>query len=373
MTLRTLFTVLSCLFFYSSASFSSSEAIETEVIKINYKDQETLESDLKEVLSPVILTSVFDEVGSGKVSVQFINDYNFENPNSGPVEARNDDIGYTHGVKFEIYKNLAPQGYDNYYLLISYESQLHTNSDRPIEFQNDFRDVLYTNEEGFSQADVYFKEQNTIDFTIGKIKNQNAYYWKAGIGYIEINTTDTDRGILLSSLSQQKKYHRVMNERFGQKVREYNYLENPSKNKKSLLLKTEVGRDFSLYHKDSNRTYFRPSSNVLVTNIKGASYVSIASELGYEYEANSLSFFPHLKLSVRYDYQRYADSSVYKGYTFEAMIKTKYFATKLQYITPETNSPEYLNPLPINFKNRELSYPAIEPTIVFSIEGIIPD
>jgi hypothetical protein len=316
---------------------------------------------------------VFDEIGGGKVSIQFINDYNVEYPKSGPIEARNDDIGYTHGMKFDIYKNLAPQGYDNYYLLINYESQLHTNSDRPIEFQNDFRDVLYTNDEGFSQADVYFKEQNIINFTIGKIKNQNAYYWKAGIGYIEINTTDVDRGILLSSLTQQKRYHRVMNEKFEQKVREYNYLESPVGNKKSILIKSEVGRDFSLYRKNSNRGYFRPSSNVLLTNIKGATFLGLSGELGHEHQANRYSFFPHLKLSARFDYQRYSDSSLYKGYAFKATIKTKYLTTKLEYIIPKTNSPEYLNPLPINFKNRELSYPAIEPTIVFTIEGVIPD
>ncbi len=372
--LKSLYLILMGILFTGiSLQYSLAASQDSKIIRLNYSSAEELEKDLKPIVPQVLITPIFDEIENTTFVLQLVNDYDFKDPNEEPVLEKNDDIGFTHGYRIEIKKNLAPQGFDNYYLTISYESQLHTNSDTPEEFNNDYRDVIYLNDRGFWQADVFFKEQNLLEVVTGKIKAQDALYWKAGVGFIEINADDSDRPFLFSSIEHQRWLHESVNDIKGATIREYNYLSNEDASKRGVYLTAEAGRDYSLYMGDENRVFLRPSIRTRISSIKDSSYVGANIEIGNDFTPpEEFTFLPALRVSANMDIEKYTDGSTYRSYGFRVSAKYKYFTTTLKHTVPLDNEPGYLNPLPNDFFNRDSLQPRKDATTWLILEGHLP-
>jgi hypothetical protein len=343
----------------------------TRVVKINLKSDVELQETLKKFMPKNNAISVFDEVGSGKVTLQVMNDYNFKNPNKGPIKERNDDIGHTHGFKVGIHKNLEGLGFDKYFLTISYETNLFTNSDRPEDFQENYFQTLYENEDGYLQADVYFKEENLITLMANKVKERDAFYWAAGGGYHEINAEDSNRGILISGVSQQRWHHRNINEMSGPTLREYNYIEQEGVSQSGVFIKGILGKDITVYKTDLNRAYLRPEVESMLTQIDEASYIGTSVEVGNDFITGRNSMIPDIRISGKYQVNKYS-TGTYKEYSIGAEVQTRYFGVKFKYVLPKTEAPSYLNPLPQDFENRNNLRPPSEPTVWLQIEGKLP-
>ncbi|MFT6633104.1 MAG: hypothetical protein ACJAS4_003073 [Bacteriovoracaceae bacterium] len=344
----------------------------TKAVKVNLKSDAELKEVLRKVVPQNTAVSIFDQVGEAKITLQLVNDYNFKNPNSGPINERNDDLGYTHGFKVEIQKKLLNQGFDKYFLTISYETNLYTNSDRPKEFQENYYDTLYENEDGFLQADVYFKEENLITLMANKIKENNAFYWSAGGGFHEINADDTERGVLISGLTQQKAHHRNINNLLGGTLREYNYLAQEEASQNGIFLKGMIGKDLTVYKTNYNRGFLRTELEAMATQIEDASYLGTSIEFGNDFISGKNSILPDVRIASKYTAKQYKDSSTYREFSIEAGIQTRYLGLKLKYVLPQTENAKYLNPLPEDFVNREGLRPPTEPTFWLMIEGKLP-
>ena len=358
-----------------SLSFSNEAKVPlvTDIIRVNIGSDEELKETLTNITDEKTAISIFDRIGEAKIEIRLLNDYDFKDQNSPNVSELNDDIGKTHGTKITVYKNIAPidNEKDKYYLSISYDTTLYTNSDQPEAFQNDYRDVIYWNEkDNHYLADVYFKEENVFKFLISKIKSQDAFYWSAGAGFHEINADDADRGILLSSITQQAWFHGTINDVNGPTYREYNYMPQDA-SEQGVLIEGEVGRDFTMYKSKSNRIFTRAGVNSRLTTIKDASYVGTYIQIGNDYTPSKDSFFPAIRILTGLEAKRHVSDNYAEGY-IEVGVQGEYIGTKFRYTMPFTNDPGYLNPLPNDFENRGNLNPAKEPTIWFVIEGRIP-
>ena len=344
--------------------------IMTSVIKVNFGT----DAELKGFISSLFdddgaAVSVFDEVKKGKVKISLVNDYNFKDANSLDLDELNDDLGLTHGYKISITKNVAPNGGDKFYATISYESDLHTNSDQPEAFKNDYRDVLYENRDGYMQADVFYKEENLIKLIMGKIQSNDAYYWEAGIGYHEINAEDSDRGIFISSITQQAWHHRYLNKRTEGSYREYNYLSQEGMSDSGAVIEALFGRDFTLRQKGNHRTFVRPEIETRLTKVKDASYVGTGITLGHDFVPQQDALFNvPIRVMGGFVAKKYSSGS-YRQTFVEVSAQRHGLSFSLKYIKPLTKSPRYLNPLPNDFEERDLNEANKEPLISISLEG----
>lgn len=349
-----------------SSSFASSIfPLTTKQVRINAKDTAQIEKILDEILEKPVPKVLIDKVENTKVEITLLNDYDFKDSHSTDLARVNDDIGKTHGFKISISKNIAPilNGNDNYYLDISYETNLYTNSVTPEEFQNDYRDTLYKNDDGYWQTDAFYKEENLFGVIVAKIESQDAYYWKAGVGFHELNTDDATRGILISSITQQKWHHRDINERFGPTYREYNYI-NQDASQSGVFVTAEAGRDITVFNSKNSRTFMRAGVNSRLTMVKEASFVGSYFHIGHDYK--------RLRFKTGVSGKVYTDNSKYTEAFAEAYYKGKYAGVKLRYSNPFTKDPNYLNALPEDFKNRDSLAAPNEPIISLSIEGHLP-
>ena len=344
----------------------------TTKIKVNFQSKNDAEYFLRENIPNRLISNIFDNFNGTKIIIHTFNDYDFKDPNADDPNSVNDDLGLTHGMKFEVYKNIAPTGFkDQYYLLISYETSLFTNSDRPEEFQENYRDVVYKNEDNIYQADIYFKESNRLSALFGSLKKENAYFWNAGLGYQELNTEDYERGFILSSISQQKWQHQNLNKWFDGKYREYNYLPE-DKNQYGFYFNGSIGRDITISKSQNIRTFSRAQIRTQLHQLKNASSIGFDIELGFDYNSNDKKWFKvPVRIQAQYKIDKYFDSNLYQEINFEVRAEFDHLSTSFKYIIPLTHNPDYLNPLPLDFVNRESSKPSKEPIIWFTLEGKI--
>jgi hypothetical protein len=335
---------------------------------VDIKDKNELKEVIEKIFDKNSASSIFDEVENLKTSFTFINDFNFQDRNSGELDKINDDIGRTHGFRLSFVKNIAPRkGEGDYFISVTYESDLYTNSDKPEAFQKDYRDVVYWSDEGFYKADVYYKEENVLKFVIGKMKSRDAYYYEAGIGYHEINADDADRGVIISSISQQSWFHHALNEG-GPTIREYNYMDQTGVSQASIIATAEMGRDFTLIEKANSRTFTRVGVESVLSGIENASYVGTYIKFGHDYDPGKSSSLPAVRVVGGLRAKKFSDST-YSETFFELTAQGKHLGASLKYSLPLSDDPKYLNPLPNDFANRELVQPKKESLIWLTISG----
>lgn len=353
--------------FLLSFSVMAESPVVTPSIRVNYESKEDLKSDLKKVLDEKSVSDIFDRVDNMKVEVMLLNDYNFTDPNSPEIEKLNDDIGRTHGLRMTVYKNIAPlvDGSDKYFVSFSYESNLHTNIPDDVPRPIDFYSIGYENERGFWQVDVYFKEENILRMMVGKMKTGNAMYYQAGVGYQEINSEDNSRGFLLSSVAQQAWLHKGVNDVFGRKFREYNYLQS-GRNQRSMTLEGEVGYDKTLYQTKNSRSFMRTGVDARLSGIDGASFVGTYIQFGQDYDPSG--YLPAVRVAGGIHYKRFANEE-YKEASLEAALAGEHAALKFRYVLPFDHDPSYLNVLPMEFEHRIDQRPDKEPLIELILEG----
>jgi hypothetical protein len=344
--------------------------ITTSSVHLNINDDAEMERVIDRLFRNGNASEIFDQVKNSKFSMRLINDYNFQNANSGDLSQINDDIGRTHGYRISFVKNIAPMvGEGEYFISITYDSDLYTNSTDPEAFQNDYRDMIYYSDDGIAHADQYFKEENLFKVMVGKIKSKDAYYWKAGIGFHEINADDTDRGILISGLSQQTSHHEYLNSD-GPSRREYMSISQPGVSRKSIEIEGELGRDFTLTEDHNSRAWSRMGVNSRISGIENSSYVGTFIKFGYDYN-ETRSNIPAFRVMAGLNGKRYTDSSTYTESFIEAGLHGKYLGVNLRYVTPLSKDPGHLNALPSDFGNRDGLIPPKEPMIWLTIEGKI--
>ena len=342
----------------------------TTKLKVDFESKEDAQRFLEENLQDRLISNIFDNFDGTKIIIHTFNDYDFKDPNAEDPNSVNDDIGLTHGMKFELYKNIAPMGSkDRYYLLISYETSLYTNSDRPEEFQQDYRDVVYKNKDNIYQADIYFKESNRLSLLFGSLKGENTYFWTAGIGYQELNTEDYDRGFILSSVAQQKWQHRNLNKWSRGKFKEYNYLPQ-EQNQYGFYFQGSLGRDVTILKSENTRTFSRAQIRTQLHQLKNASSIGLDLELGFDYHSKDEKWYKiPVRIQAQYKIDKYFGSNTYQEMNFEIRSEFEYLSTSFKYIIPLTHNPDYLNPLPLDFVNREKNKPSKEPMVWFTVEG----
>tara|TARA_R110000868_G_scaffold104087_4_gene286266 strand:- start:4050 stop:5123 length:1074 start_codon:yes stop_codon:yes gene_type:complete len=339
----------------------------TSAIRLHFSSDQELKSAITTLADEASASKIFDEVKNGKVTLQLLNDFNFEDSNSGDLSKVNDDLGRTHGYKITIHKNIAPIGGDKYYLTLSYESELYTNSDQPEAFKADYREILYRNDDGFWQGDIYYKEENILKLMINKVKSKDAYYWKAGAGFHQINADDADRPFLLSGVTQQAWFHRAINNSRGAVYREYNYLAQPNASRSGVEIEAEFGRDMTILEGDHSRTYIRTGVEARLSNIENSSFVGAYISLGHDIH-NQDSTLPGIRVVTGYLARKYSDS-IYSESFAELSIQGENLGASVRYVVPHTDDPAYLNALPLDFEARDANVPNREPTIWLIVEG----
>jgi hypothetical protein len=336
-------------------------------VRLNIEDDKELESVISRLAQKNDVSRIFDEVKNTKVVFRILNDYNFSDANSGDLSKINDDIGRTHGYKISIMKNFAPLiGEGEYYMNISYESDLYTNSNEPEKFQEDYRDVVYRRDDGIYQADQYFKEENILKIIIAKMESQDAFYWKVGGGFHEINADDIERGILISGLSQQTWQHEFLN-RNGPARREYNNLSQENVSDIQGMIEGEVGKDITLYSGQNNRVFARGGLTARVTGIKNGSYIGGYLKVGHDWDDQVTGHMAY-RVMTGTEVKKYSDS-LYNEYFFEFGVHGENIGANIRYVIPTTKDANYLNALPENFENRENLIPPNEPMIWLFLEG----
>jgi hypothetical protein len=344
--------------------------ISTSNVRLNVEDDKDMELIINKLFNEQSASDIFDKVKNSKFSIRLINDYNFQDANSEDLSKINDDIGRTHGYKISFIKNIAPMiGEGEYFISINYDSDLYTNSTDPVAFQENYRDMITYRSDGIASADQYFKEENLFKIMVGKMKSRDAYYWKAGVGFHEINAEDTDRGILISGLAQQTAHHEYLNSD-GPSRREYISISQPGVSRKSIALEGEIGRDFTLNEDHNSRTWSRLGVNSRISGIENSSFAGTFIKFGYDYN-ESKSNIPALRVMAGLNARKYSDSSTYTESFIEAGIHGEYVGVNFRYVTPLTKDPGYTNALPEDFIDRGAHIPPKEPMIWLSIEGKI--
>ena len=360
-------------FFTSVNSYSESlMSILTPMLRLCVSDESDLEKTYEELTGQYLPSSVFDKIGYGKVEILFLNDFDFKDQNGPDPSKINDDVGRTHGMKISIYKNIAPKTTkdDQYYINISYESNLYTNSNLPDKFSDNYRDTLYWDEaRNVYVSDIFFKEENLFKVLIGKAKTYDALYWEVGVGYHEVNTEDINRGFFISSVKQQQKFHQIINEYNENTFREYNYLEQ-DESQAGGMVEFRIGRDKSLYSKNANRVYLRYGAQGRLSNIKKANFIGGHLHLGYEHDEVKRYYIPAVRLQAGIEHMKY-EKNDYSEYFIEIGTSNEYVTTKFKYTVPLSDDPHYLNPLPLDFERRDSLTPRQEPTISLTVEGKI--
>ncbi len=346
----------------------------TPMLRFCLEDENDLEDTYERLTGQVLPVSVFDEIGRGKVEIIFFNDFDFKDPNGPDPAAVSDDVGRTHGMKLSIYKDISSRRSDQrYFINVSYETNLYTNSKEPDIFDHNYRDTLYwDNDRGVYISDVYFKEENVFKVLIGKVRSHNAFFWEVGGGFQEINTDDIDRGVILSALGQQKWFHRSVNEAYEDEhvFREYNYLKQ-EESERQFYLEMRAGKDQTLLENGGNRVFVRYGVFGRASGVKNASHIGGFVNLGYDHEKRGRSFIPSMRFQTGIEQLFYKDDN-YAEYFFEIGTTGDNFGTTVKYTVPLSNDPNYLNPLPIDFTNRTQLAPRQEPTIWIMIDGRLP-
>ncbi len=352
----------------SFSTFANEAPILTNMVRIDIKNDTELKKVLNETLDEDTASDFFDKIQNSKLSVALSNDYNFSDGNDPDPNVPADDLGRTHGLEISFVKNIAPIiNKDEYYISITYSTELYSNSTEPAAFQNDYRDVLYQNEEGVYVADQWFKEENFFKAVLGKFESKDAYYWKAGVGFHEINAEENDRGVLLSAIGQQRFHHELLN-RNENRYRVYNNIAQDNVSEMGAMIEGEVGRDFTFSESDVRRTWLRVGSKSRLTSVDDASYIGLYGQIGHDY-VNSKKVGFRLQTGLTADL--YADGSAYSDsyIGLGIHIKPLKMAVSLKYIVPFTKDPGYLNALPQDFTNRDANAAPGEPIFQFNVDG----
>ena len=349
------------LIFTILTSFASSDLpLLTSSIRLTFDDKEELESSMKELVNEEAVVSIMDQVGKAKVDLRLRNDYNFHNVLRVLSVTPPDDIGLTHGFKISIHKDLTKIKNDQYYATITYESNLYTNSTEPEAFQEDYFDVLYR-QDGVYMADVYFKEENFVRFIINKIKKQDAFYWSAQGGYHEINTKDSERPLLLSSITQQDGWHGLINS--GQDTyRHYNYLDS-NEGSKGFYAEIEAAFDKTIHRSEGSRAFVRYGANSRLTQVEGASYIGGFVQLGYE---NGTKRTP-MRFMTGLETKAYTSGT--QSIVFVEASRGEDVQVRFRISKPLNKDPNYLNPFPQDFENRDQTHLPNEVRLDLGISG----
>lgn len=347
------------LLFTFSALASNDLPLVTSALRLNFKDKQELKNTIKDLLDEESAVSIVDQVGKGKVELLLRNDYNLHNVFSSLTPP--DDIGMTHGFKLSIHKDVTKVDGDLYYATLSYETNLYTNSVQPEQFQQDYYDVLYK-QDGVYMADVYFKEENLVSLIVSKIKKHDAFYWSAQGGYHEINTKDSERPLLLSSITQQDAWHGVINA--GKvRYRHYNYLDS-DEGQSGLYGQAEAGFDKTLYESEGSRAFARYGANARASMVEGASYLGGFIKLGYERDSEESS----MRVMTGLETKIYTSGTQSMAF-IEAVGGGEDIQLRLRVVKPLNEDPGYLNPFPQDFADRENTFLPNEARLELGIQG----
>ena len=244
---------------------------------------------------------------------------------------------------------------------------MYSNSTKPEEFQNNYRDVIYKNEDGVNLADQYFKEENIFKVVVGKIETKDAYYWKLGVGFHEINAEDKDRGFLLSSATQQRSHHRLLN-RNGNNYREYINITQDGISELGVLIEGDIGKDITLSESDMRRSWTRLGLKTRLTSVSDASYIGAYANIGNDYNNKDLVGFA-VRVQAGLSSNFYSDGSNYSDAHIGIGLHGDSIAVNLKYIVPFTKDAAYLNALPGDFPDRDFHAAPGEPIYWLNLEG----
>lgn len=322
------------------------------------------EKDLKAAIEKFAPGHYLDFVKNSSLEVNLTNDNNPFRAVSDDFTG-GDDLGYTHGLKIEFKKRLD----DKYTMSISYSTDLYSNTTRPQWRTNDNQDdagrntaIIYDSNSIDKNKDVFLKgnynhetgkynqffiEENKLKAIVEIIddENNNVFY-KVGAGVHQINASKTDGNILLSSLTQQDKYH----DKAG--FHTYDSLKQPGRDQTRTFVEAGAGRIDNFWQTDRQRISMRSEADVSLTGVDGASYAQAGAALRYDYQngENATAYRAQAKVQARV----YSTGETQKKASVEFIIDSKRHRFGLEVARRSGDDPLYLQAHPVSYHRDEI-------------------
>lgn len=258
---------------FSKKNEQQSDAkLNSSKIELTFKSEE----DLKKALSKFVPGRVFDRPTDGwQLVINLPND----NKGLGLFDALFDDYGNdegnTHGLQLSMSKGLD----NEYHVTFEYQTNLYTQRTGTGTSSSD----------GTYYYDQLFLEDNLAKLLIDNQDKVQAKYFKAGLGWHQLNEEKLGNA-LLSSAKQQKDWHDLLGR---DNAARYNYI-GGNGTRQGLYLEGAVGRDDELLRGKKHR---------VISNIEAGAATS-----GAESTANHI----YSNATITLDYQRNPDSFAYR-------------------------------------------------------------
>ena len=252
---------------------------------------------------------------------------------------------------------------------ISYSTDLYSNTIRPQWRTNDNQDdasrtsaIIYDSNSIDKNKDVFltgnynyetgkynqfFIEENKLKAIVEIIddKNNNVFY-KVGAGVHQINASKTDGNILLSSLTQQDKYH----DKAG--FHTYDSLKQPGRDQTRTFVEAGAGRIDNFWQTDRQRISMRSEADVSLTGVDGASYAQAGAALRYDYQNGENATAYRVQAGVQA--KVYSSGETQKKASVEFIIDSKRHRFGVEVARRSGDDPLYLQAHPVSYHRDEI-------------------
>lgn len=176
------------------------------VIRLDYASLDVVPPQIRQYTG---VTSAATNTKAVSVYLSLTNDYNFLRVVG--LKNKADDFGDTHATSAAI-AGYLPNGMQ---LKLDMSTHLYT---QPIA-------GTYTvDAKGESNVDQWFTNDNLVRLVLDSAKNKSAYYWRAEVGWEQLDSSHTSN--LLDASKQQLEFHTIVNRLAPGTTKHPTYIEN---------------------------------------------------------------------------------------------------------------------------------------------------
>lgn len=192
--------------FFVSNEIKKVSSLGAEKIQLHFDSEEEMRRKLKDIIPGAILDRPVDK---WEFAVHLPNDNKGWGLFDVLFKSTPNDYGNTHGLKFS-----AARGDGNgYHLTIEYSTNLYTSK---VPGSAEVKDA-----QGIVHVDQYFLEENLFKLMVDDMDKRNPIYFKAGIGWQNLNN-DHVGSVATSAGKQQQEFHKFLNSVEPGLARKYN-------------------------------------------------------------------------------------------------------------------------------------------------------
>lgn len=261
-----------------AAALNSNVNLGADKIELSFKT----EAELKEALAKFVPGAILDRPEKGiQFSIDLPNDNNgfglfdyFFKKKSG------DDMGYTHGMDVKIGKKLDGSGY---FVTMEYSTKLYTERIPGVANFYDSKNKVYV-------VPQNFLEENVLKVVVDNMKENKAFYMKAGVGIQNLNQKNP-RGALISAARQQQSWHKYWSKKLPNRIKMYDS-RGVGKDRYGVILDFDIGKKKTIYQDKRKRIQYNTSVGITGSTFSGASSVRGRAEISadYQYSPTSLAY-----------------------------------------------------------------------------------